>query len=470
MKIGLECHIQLSTNTKLFCGCPNRFSADANTQVCDYCIGLPGTKPRLNKKAVDYALKIAIALNCRVSGESFFSRKTYFYPDMGKNYQITQYEIPVAQNGFLKIGNKKIRIERINIEEDPARIVHTSKYDSEYKSASITSADYTLLDYNRSGVPLCEIVTAPEFSTSREARLFLQELSSILRYLDVFDPDIEGSMRVDANISMGSERVEVKNISGFKDVEKALNYEIIRQKGIVSRGKDVVRETRGWDADALITRSLRTKEGEEDYGYIFEPDLPRITVTKNKIAEIRSLIPELAEEKIERYVKKMKIGLDLAISIVSDPDVAAMFEDVAKKSDIQIAAKWFAGEIKKTLNYRAMRLKETNIKAEHIVKLLKLVKEKVVTEATAELILREMIMRPEDPELLLVQDNATRIYDEDVLEPTVNEVLNENAQAILDYKAGKKEAINFLVGQVMKKTRGRGDSEAIRRILMKLLK
>ena len=470
MKIGLECHIQLSTNTKLFCGCPNRFSADANTQVCDYCIGLPGTKPRLNKKAVDYALKIAIALNCRVSGESFFSRKTYFYPDMGKNYQITQYEIPVAQNGFLKIGNKKIRIERINIEEDPARIVHTSKYDSEYKSASITSADYTLLDYNRSGVPLCEIVTAPEFSTSREARLFLQELSSILRYLDVFDPDIEGSMRVDANISMGSERVEVKNISGFKDVEKALNYEIIRQKGIVSRGKYVVRETRGWDADALITRSLRTKEGEEDYGYIFEPDLPRITVTKNKIAEIRSLIPELAEEKIERYVKKMKIGLDLAISIVSDPDVAAMFEDVAKKSDIQIAAKWFAGEIKKTLNYRAMRLKETNIKAEHIVKLLKLVKEKVVTEATAELILREMIMRPEDPELLLVQDNATRIYDEDVLEPTVNEVLNENAQAILDYKAGKKEAINFLVGQVMKKTRGRGDSEAIRRILMKLLK
>ncbi|MBI3190623.1 Asp-tRNA(Asn)/Glu-tRNA(Gln) amidotransferase subunit GatB [archaeon] len=479
MKIGLECHVQLSTKTKLFCGCPNNRQKvvedehvvnEPNMQVCDYCIGLPGTKPRLNKKAIEYALKIAVALNCKISSESFFSRKTYFYPDMGKNYQITQYEIPIASNGFLKVGNKKIRIERINVEEDPARIVHTSKYDSDYKSASITHSDYTLLDYNRSGVPLCEIVTDPEFSTSREARLFLQDLSSILRYLDVFDPDVEGSMRVDANISMGSERVEVKNISGFKDVEKALNYEIIRQKGILSRGKAVARETRGWDADAGITRSLRTKEEAEDYGYIFEPDLPRITVTKSRVSEIKSLIPELAEEKVERYVKKMKIGLDLAISIVSDPDIAAMFEDVAKKADVQTAAKWFAGEIKKTLNYRSMRLKDTKIKADHIIKLLKFVKEKVITEATAELILREMIMRPEDPEMLLVQDNATRIYDESILEPTVNEVLNENVQAILDYKAGKKEAINFLVGQVMKKTRGRGDSDAIRRIFLRLLK
>jgi len=453
--------VQLTTQTKLFCGCPNKFVDQPNTQTCEYCIGLPGSKPRVNEKAVEYALKIACALNCKIPKETFFSRKTYFYPDMGKNFQITQYEIPIAREGFLKVGNKKIKISRINIEEDPARIVHVG---------TITKAEYLLLDYNRSGVPLCEIVTEPVFSSSREARLFLQELSSVLQYLDVFSPDIEGSMRIDANISLSGNRVEVKNISGFKDVERALNYEIIRQKNILRRGGTVVRETRGWDADAGVTRSLRTKEEEEDYGYIFEADLPRITIAKDKLKAIKQSIPELAEEKLERYVKKLGVGLDLAISIITEPDLAVMFEHVAKKADVQLAAKWFAGEIKKTLNYNNLRIKDTKLKAEHIIKLLKLVKEKTITEATAELILREMIVRPEDPELLLVQDNVMRIYDEHILEPIVEETLDENAQAILDYKSGKKEAMNFLVGQVMRKTRGRGDSETIRRILLRRLK
>jgi aspartyl-tRNA(Asn)/glutamyl-tRNA(Gln) amidotransferase subunit B len=460
MKIGLEIHVQLNTSTKLFCGCQNKFTAEPNTQVCDYCIGLPGTKPRLNEKAVEYAIKIGLALNCRIPKETMFSRKTYFYPDMGKDFQITQYEVPVAEKGFMKIGNNRIDIARIQIEEDPARIVHVG---------TITHAEYLLLDYNRSGVPLCEIVTEPQFTSSREARLFLQELSSVLQYLDVFDPNIEGSMRVDANISMGSGRVEVKNVSGFKDVEKALNYEILRQKNLVSRGKDVARETRGWDADAGVTRSLRSKEEEDDYGYIIEPDLPMLAISKGKIQEVRNTIPELAGEKLERYVKELKIGLDLAISITSEPDLAGMFESVIKKADSNLAAKWFSGEIKKTLNYNNIRIRDTKIKSSHIIKLLDLVKNKSVTETTAELMLREMISGSENPESILGQDTATRIYDPDILQPIVEQILGENPQAILDYKTGKKESMNFLIGQAMKKTRGRGDSETIRRILEKFL-
>lgn len=461
MKIGLEVHVQLKTRTKLFCGCPNQFLDTPNTLVCEYCIGLPGSKPRLNEKAVEYALKIATALNCRVPKESNFSRKTYFYPDMGKNFQITQYEIPIAENGFLKVANRKITIERINIEEDPARIVHVG---------TITDSAYLLLDYNRSGVPLCEIVTAPDFTSSREARIFLQELSSVLQYLDVFNPDVEGSMRIDANISVGEARVEVKNISGFKDVEKALNYEAIRQKNLIQQKKKIVRETRGWDADAGVTRSLRVKEEEEDYGYIFEADLPRITLTKEILKGIKQSIPELAEEKLERYVKKFGLGLDLAISIVSEPDLAAMFEEVSRDVDPKTAGKWFAGEIKKTLNYRNLRIKDTKLKSEHIVKLLRIVKDGTITEATAELIFREMVVRPEDPELLLHKENVMRIYDENVLQPLIQESLDENPGAIYDFKTGKVEAMNFLVGTVMKKTRGRADPDTVRRILQRMLK
>jgi aspartyl-tRNA(Asn)/glutamyl-tRNA(Gln) amidotransferase subunit B len=461
MKIGLEVHTQLATNTKLFCGCPNTFVDKPNTLTCDYCIGLPGTKPRLNEKAVEYALKIAAALHCKKPKETFFSRKTYFYPDMGKNYQITQYEVPIALDGFLKVMNKKIRIERINLEEDPARIVHVG---------TITDSEYLLLDYNRSGVPLCEIVTAPDFTSSREARLFLQELSSVLQYLCVYNPDIEGSMRVDANISISENRVEVKNISGFKDVERALNYELIRQKNLVAQKKKVVRETRGWDADAGVTRSLREKETEEDYGYIFEADLPRITLSEKKLHDIEESIPELADEKLERYVKKLGVGIDLAMSITSEPDLAEMFEIVARETEPKMAAKWFAGDIKKTLNYRNQRIRDTKLKPEHIVKLLKLVERKEVTESAAELILREMLVRPDDPELFLHKENLGRIYDEAVLEPIAQSTLNENPSAILDYKSGKAESINFLVGAVMKKTRGRADPETTRRILERKLK
>ncbi len=467
MKIGLEVHIALTTQTKLFCGCANRVAKEPNTLTCEYCIGLPGSKPRLNAKAVEFGVKIGLALDCAFPKEMFFSRKSYFYPDMGKNFQITQYEIPVASRGHLGSGGKRIRIRRINLEEDPARIVHVG---------TITKAEYMLMDYNRSGVPLCEIVTDPDFSSPKEARDFLQQLSLIAEYLGVYDPNVEGSMRVDANISIAAKnddgtspdgvRVEVKNISGFREVERALNYEIIRQQNMIRRGQRIAMETRGWDALAGVTRALRLKEVEEEYGYIFEPDLPRITLAKEALDKIRSVLPELASQKIERY-QKMGIEKELAVAITSEPSLADMFERVAHKSDKQLAARWFAGEIQKTLNYNNLRMKDTKIKPEYIIKLLNLVQSKQVTERTGELMLRDMVSSPRDPEELII--GKARIFDEKSLEPVVKDVLNRNPQAIIDYASGKKEAFNFLVGQVMRQTEGRGDPDTIRKLLREKL-
>lgn len=459
MRIGLEVHCQLTTKTKMFCGCPNKVVKEPNTMVCVTCLGFPGSKPRINKNAIEYGIKVALALNCKLPKETFFSRKSYFYPDMSKNFQITQYEIPLAKKGFLKVNGKKIRIRRINLEEDPARIVH---------AGTITEAKYVSVDYNRSGVPLCEIVTEPDFRSPKEARLFLQKLASILEYLGVFDPNIEGSMRVDSNISLADTRVEIKNISGFKDVEQALNYEIIRQRNLLRMGKEIILETRAWDSIAGVTRSLRIKEEEEDYGYIFEGDLPRISITKGKIAEIKKKIPELASQKITRY-EKMGIAKDLAVSITDDPDLAKMFESVIKEVDKEIAANFFAKELKKTLNYNNLRIKDTKLETWHLIKLLKMVEKKEITVKTAEMLFRKMVFEPMDPEEFVKSRRTVRISDENVLEPIVKDALDENAKAIIDYKSGKAGAFEFLVGQVMRKTEGRGDPETIRRLLRKML-
>ncbi len=460
VRIGLEIHVQLATRTKLFCGCPNKFTEEPNIYVCEQCLGLPGSKPVTNRKAVELAARIGIALNCTFPKETFFSRKSYFYPDMAKNFQITQYEIPLSKEGWLESGGKKIRIRRAHLEEDPARIVHVG---------GLMHAEYTLVDYNRSGVPLCEIVTEPDFSSSKEARIFLDELSSILEYLGVFDPNVEGSMRVDANISVEETRVEIKNISGFRDVEKALDYEIIRQQGVLRRGGKIDMETRSWDDVAGVTRLLRTKEGEEDYGYIFDSDLPKIAL-KN-LEEIKKSLPELARDKIKRYQKVMKIPKDLAAAITSEPSLADMFEKVTatKSADVQLAARWFAGEIKKTLNYNNLRMKDTKLKPEYMTKLLALIQENKLTEKAAEFMFRDMVLKPQDPETMMMARGMARIYDEKELEPHVKEAMNENTQAILDYRAGKSEAFHFLVGQVMRKTRGRGDPDTIRKLLSKKL-
>lgn len=464
IKIGLECHVQLTTQSKLFCGCSTTFTSEPNTNVCDVCLGMPGSKPRINKKAVEYGILVATALNCEIPRDTFFSRKSYFYPDMSKNFQITQYEIPLASNGYLNIEvkgkTKKIRIRRINLEEDPARIQHVGE--------SITAARYILIDYNRSGVPLCEIVTDPDFETPEETRIFLEKLSQILEYLGVFDSSIEGSMRVDSNVSIeGGERVEIKNISGFKDIERALNFEIIRQKRDMQTKGRVEMETRAYDDKRKITVSLRKKEEEEDYGYIFETDLPRVEITRGWINKLRRQIPELPNKRIDRLVKKYGITKRDATIVCLEKDYADFFERVCKKVDARLAAVWFTGIFKKTLNYNNLRIKDTKLQPEHIIELLKLVKTEKITERSGEMLLREMVLKPEYPKKLVEVRGVKRIKEVKTLETLVDEVLTEESKAVLDLKAGRREALDRLVGAVMKKSGGRADPKKVRHLIEK---
>lgn len=459
IKIGLECHVQLNTKTKMFCGCSLKdlgVKAEPNSRCCPTCLGHPGSKPRVNKAAIDAGIKVALALSCKIKPEIFFSRKSYFYPDMSKNFQITQYEIPLSEDGFLDVSGKKIRIRRINLEEDPAKLVHVG--------GGITEAKYVLVDYNRSGIPLCEIVTEPDFETPREARIFLQRLTTILEYLDVFKAG-EMGLKCDANISMeGGERVEIKNITGFKEIEKALGFEIIRQKNALKRGV-VTRETRAWDASARVTRSLRTKEEEIDYGYIFEPDLTKIEIPESAVKKIEKALPELPYKKYERYQKEFGISPELAYSITEDIELAQLYEKIVKNIDPKFTASWLL-VLKKTLNYNDLMLKETKLSEDLFAKLIKMVESKQTTDYAGEMILREIILRPESFEELLKK--YSKIEDKDI-EIAIEKVLEKNKKALEDYKKGEAKALEFLIGQAMKETKGKAEAKDIKKILEKKL-
>ncbi|MEM7815045.1 MAG: Asp-tRNA(Asn)/Glu-tRNA(Gln) amidotransferase subunit GatB [Candidatus Aenigmatarchaeota archaeon] len=463
VRIGLEVHVQLLTETKLFCGCPNRFVREPNTYVCETCLGFPGSKPRLNARALDAAIKIGLSLNCKMPQRTWFDRKTYFYPDMSKNFQITQYAAPFAEKGWLEIDGKKIRIARIQLEEDPARLIHVG--------GGIAEAKHVFIDYNRSGTPLCEIVTEPDLESPEQARKFLQVLSSMMEYMGIYDSSIEGSMRVDANISVDKSRIEVKNISGFKDVEQALNYEIIRQRALVKQGRTIARETRAWDEASGVTRSLRAKEEAEEYGYITDTDLPIITLSEQKLAAAKAGLPEFASAKVQRYVKELKIQRELAAAIVSEPDIAEAFEQVIKAVPSDRAAPFFAKTLKKVLNFNNLRLRSTKLTTSHLVKLIQLVERGALTDRAAELMLRDLATNPKppDPEEFMKRRDMARISDEATLAPFVEKVLSENVQALAEFRAGRSEAFEFFVGQVMRATQGRADPKALRELLKKKL-
>ncbi|HIQ50161.1 MAG TPA: Asp-tRNA(Asn)/Glu-tRNA(Gln) amidotransferase subunit GatB [Nanoarchaeota archaeon] len=458
VKIGLETHVQLATKTKLFCSCSieNLSEAEPNTRVCDICLGFPGSKPVLNKKAVDIGIKIALALNCKIHREFFFSRKSYFYPDMAKNFQISQYEIPLASNGYLIVNGKKIRIKRVHLEEDPARIIHVGK--------SITEAKYTLLDYNRSGIPLVEIVTEPDIESPKEAREYLKTLMLILEYLGVFDPK-EHLMKSDANISLeGGERVEIKNITGFREVENALNFEILRHKNLLKRGIKPERETRMWDPVTKTTKSLRKKEEEEEYGYIFEPDLVKIVLTEEQINAIKQSLPEMPQEKFEKYLS-MGLNKEIAFTISSDLQLAIFFESLLDEFSPNQIDSWIL-VLKKILNYNDVLLSETKLKKEHFSLLVKKALSGEISDRAFELILREVVFYPEKLEMLLKE--YQKISGEKLKE-IVLKVIENNKKAVEDYKSGEEKALNYLVGQVMKEIKGKGDAKEIRKIILELL-
>ncbi len=461
--IGLEVHCQLNTESKLFCGdSSDHRGKEPNECTCPICLGYPGSKPVINKKAIEHGMRIAMALNCRIADEMFFSRKTYFYPDMSKNYQITQYEIPLCSNGYLTVGELKVRIRRVHIEEDPARLQHVG--------GDITNAEYTLIDYNRSGIALAEIVTEPDFTTPKQARQFLEILLSILEHLGVYDSEKEATIRCDANISLdGGERVEVKNITGFENVEKALNFEIIRQNGMKRMEVVVQRETRHFDAEAGNTKSLRKKEYEEDYGYIFDPDLPTIRVTAGWLESIKKTQPELPDQRVLRFVKDYKIGdYDAHVLVYTDKNLADFYELCCRKyGKPEVVAKWTMNYLLKSLNWRRERINNSKVRIDTFVEFLRLIESGKITERFAKELIKEYVDTGESP-AMLAEKGAQELSDSD-LDVVVEKVLQENRKAADEFRSGKEDALKFLIGRALAATQKRADPNRLRDMLLKHL-
>ncbi len=472
VKIGLEIHVQITAlKTKLFCSTSADYrDKEPNTLVCPVCLGLPGVLPKVNKKAIEYAIMVARALNCEVTPRLIFSRKHYFYPDMVKNYQISQYDgpgsTPIARNGFVRIvvdGKSKIvRIRRINLEEDPGRI--------HYPTGSILTSRYSLVDYNRSGVALLEIVTEPDMETPREARVFLEKLIAVLEYLEVTDTGLEGAFRVDANISIGGQaRVEIKNIGSIKDVERALSYEIVRQKTIIQKGGKVLRETRHWDPVRKVTVTLRAKEMEEDYRYFPDPDLPPITISRDWVEEIERRMPELPDARIERFMRQYGLDEYRSQVLVLQKWLADLFEEAAKSySDYKKLADWLITDFLRWVKEFEVDSRRMKVTPQHIVKLLRLLDEGTISVRMAKELLPKVVLEGLDVESYVRSAGLTKISDANELRRIALEVFQENPRAVEDARHNPK-AINFLVGAVMRKTRGRADPQLTVKIIRELL-
>ncbi len=467
--IGLEVHVQLETATKIFCGCSTDFTdAEPNTHVCPVCLGLPGTLPVLNAQAVNAAIKIGKALNADITALTRFHRKNYFYPDLPKNFQITQYDEPICQDGSITISHRdvdrEITIDRAHLEEDPGSLQHAG--------SSIATAEYTLVDYNRAGVPLMEIVTAPDFRSPGEVRAFLAKLEEILEYLEVFDPTRDGSLRVDANLSLvpGDEsaidatvlaeanRTEVKNISSHKGAEKALAYEVTRQRNALRRGEVVEQETRHWDETRGITVGLRTKEAEADYRYFPEPDLPPVDTSelRNTVA-----IPELPDARRSRFREEYGIDGEAAEKLTSSKPVADFYEGIVEAFNPELAASWVADELLGELNYRDMTVADVTHRLAEFKRLIELVEGDEITAKNArETVLRTMLDEGLDPDAIVAREGLGK-SDTDEVTAAVTVAIESNPEAVDDYHAGEDGALNFLVGQVMQVTQGRADPAVV---------
>ncbi len=466
--IGLEVHIQLLTKTKIFCGCSTDFGAPPNTHVCPVCMGMPGVLPVLNKKVVEYAIKLGLALNCRINKFSRFARKNYFYPDLPKGYQISQYELPILEGGAVEIfingGYKKIALERIHMEEDAGKTVH--KPDGSY------------VDFNRAGVPLLEIVSKPVMHSPEEAGEYLKSLRRIVRYLGICDGNMEeGSLRCDANVSVrikGEDKLgtktELKNMNSFKHVEKALEYEIERQIDVLKEGGKVIQQTRLWDEKSGITKPMRSKEESFEYRYFPDPDLVPLIIDDKWIDDVRKTLPELPKEKLERFIEEYGIKPEDARVLVEERELAEYFERAAKESkEPQSVANWILSELLGYLNRDGKEIKDTLIKPEQIGKLVELVEKGIISGKIAKTVFKEMYNSGDDPEKIVKEKGLIQITDRGEIEKLVEEVLESNPKAVEQYKAGKKNTIGFFVGQIMKKTKGKANPKIVNELLVKKL-
>lgn len=461
--IGLEIHAELATDSKLFCGCATHGDDTPNSRTCPVCLGHPGSKPVINKKAIDYALKLCLALKCDINKELIFSRKSYFYPDLAKNYQISQFDIPLGEKGNLALRSEKnIGITRVHMEEDPASLIHPS---------GMQSSNYVLVDYNRSGDPLCEIVTEPDLDSPEQARDFMKQLITVLNYLEIFDVD-RCVIKADANISIkesGYVRSEIKNITGFKEIERALFYEVERQKQAIKDNEKLVQDTRSWDTSTGTTRRMRTKETEADYGFILDPDLVKIEITDTWLDEIKITMPELAQDKSLKFKKKYKLDKEFSHILAQDKLLAELFEKVAEEIDPIMASKWLRHELLRVLNLNKKTLKDIQLDEKHIIDLLKLVEERKITDTTAKELMEKLIEEPFDIKTHVEKENLAVVSDPVKLKKLCEKAIKENPKAVSDYKGGKSWAANSLVGKVMEKTKGKASPQEVNKIIRELL-
>ena len=472
--IGLEIHCELKTKTKIFCGCATGFGAEQNTHVCPVCLGLPGVLPTVNKRVVEFGIKAGLATNCTINKYSKFDRKNYYYPDLPKNWQTSQYDLPIAEHGWVDIDvdgeKKRIRLTRIHMEEDAGKLVHSG--------TTIKDSATSNVDYNRTGVPLLEIVSEPDLCSAEEARAYMEKIKAIMEYIDVSNCRMEeGNLRADINVSLrpaGTEelgtRTEMKNINSFKNLEDAINYEIERQQEVLEDGGHIVQETRTFDPARGITLSMRSKENAHDYRYMPEPDLPPIVTSEETIEKYRSELPELPDARRARLEKEYGLS-DYDAGIITSSRAMAEYFDavVATGADPKLAANWIMGDLAKNLNEDGIDITKSPVSAERLGKMIGLIMKDTISGKIAKKVFKEMWTNEDDPEKIVKDKGLVQITDTGAIEAAVDAAIAANPKAVAEYKGGKKKAIGALVGQVMKATRGKANPQMVNKMLAEKL-
>ncbi len=465
--IGLEIHVQMDTETKMFCSCPVEFGNEPNTNVCPVCLGMPGSLPVINKRAVEYAIRASLALNCKVHEKSIFARKNYFYPDLPKGYQISQYEMPLATNGYIEIEGKnrrkKVRIRRLHIEEDAGKNIH--------------EGDKSFVDLNRAGTPLMEIVTEPDIRSAEEARIFLETLRNIMRYTGVSKADMEkGQLRCDINVSVkpvDSEefgtRVEIKNVNSFRFVQKAIEYEVERQINIIESGGKVEQETRTFDPSTGKTYTMRRKEEAEDYRYFPDPDLLPLIVKREWIEEIKKNMPELPHQRFERLMREYGLGEYEAKVLTNIKELGDFFEEAVKHyNEPKGIVNWLINDLQGLLRDKGIPIEESPVKPEHLGELVKLIKEGTISSKIGKEVIKEMVETGKSPSTIVEEKGLKQIADESAIEGIVKEVLEKFPAEVERFKNGEEKLMGFFVGQVMKATKGKANPKIVNSLIRKL--
>ncbi len=471
--IGLEVHAELKTASKIFCSCSTAFGAEPNTQVCPVCSGFPGMLPVLNKQVVELAIRTGIALNSEIPEQCKFDRKNYFYPDLPKAYQISQYDLPICKGGYLDIdingAKKRIGITRAHMEEDAGKLVH---------QGDITTTPFSLVDLNRSGVPLLEIVSEPDMRSAQEARAYMEKLRSLLLFAGVSDCKMqEGSLRCDANVSVRpagqkelGTRTEIKNLNSFRSLERAIEYEARRQMEALEDGEEIIQETRTWDEEKGITRSMRSKEEAHDYRYFPEPDLPPLKIEREWIEELRASMPELPDQAQKRLISAYGLPEYDAAILTLTPEYLAFFDQcVDEYKDAKIVSNWMMGELNRLLNQNNLDISGCRFRPADLAAMLKMIDNGLISGKIAKTVFEEMFASGRNPEAIVKEKGLVQISDAGSLAPLIDDIVNNNPKVVQDYKNGKEKAFGFFIGQIMKATRGQANPEMVNRLLQEKL-